>query len=469
MICQGYRDTDLLRIRDQTHSVWQKTVKHKATTNFSPTIAVSLQDRAKAAFFANYVFEGSKSYDFLQPFYMSASSDKILSASLEAASLAFFAHQENASPAAKEGIARYTEAIALVQQAISCPISARKDTTLLATMILDLYEKLTNFKPEFRESWKSHVEGSLALVGLRDTQLSRGHKAYRMLVRLSTNLLISCVATDTPLPKNLVALRKYASNNLDTKDPKWLLSDLMLKYMNFREAISKGQLTDRDTIASLLSLDAEFLNNAVIAPIEWQCRTIWIPFPTERVLGDHLDTFLDHHITQMHNVGRLVRILLNELLLEYSSTPAGVGWSYQSHGPSLRTQAEKTIGELVNEICASVPQYTCPELLKNQSGSLLLHVSTPCKTKDRPSSKGIRIYTAAQKVRAYTLIFPLFVAGQSVTAGKLKKLWIIDQLHFMASAMGIRNAEVVARLLEAGLRLNPWKVYALLGSYAFAA
>jgi hypothetical protein len=39
----------------------------------------------------------------------------------------------------------------------------------------------------------------------------------------------------------------------------------------------------------------------------------------------------------------------------------------------------------------------------------------------------------------------------------------------MASAMGIRNAEVVARLLEAGERLNPWKVYALLGSYAFAA
>jgi hypothetical protein len=388
LICQGYRDTDLLRIRDQTHSVWQKTAKHKPTTNFYQNVAVSLQDRAKAAFFANYVFEGSKSYDFLQPFYISTSSDRVLSASLEAASLAFFAHQENASPAAKEGIARYTEAIALVQQAISCPISARKDTTLLATMILDLYEKLTNFKPEFKESWKSHVEGSLALVGLRDTQLSRDHEAYRMLVRLSTNLLISCVATDTPLPKNLVALRNYASNNLDTKDPKWLLSGLMLKYMNFREAISKGQLTDRDTVASLLSLDAEFLNNAVIAPIEWQCRTIWLPVLTERVPGDHLDTFLDPHNTQMHNVGRLVRILLNELLLEYSSTPAGLGWTYQSQGSSLRTQAEKTIDELVNEICASAPQYTCPELVKYQSGSLLLRVSTPCKTKDGPSSKG---------------------------------------------------------------------------------
>lgn len=141
MICQGYRDTDLLRIRDQTLSVWQKTIKHKAPTNFSQTIRVSLQDRAKAAFFANYVFEGSKSYDFLQPFYILATSNRALSASVEAASLAFFAHQENASSVAKEGIARYTEAIALVQKAITCPISARKEATLIASMILDLYEK----------------------------------------------------------------------------------------------------------------------------------------------------------------------------------------------------------------------------------------------------------------------------------------------------------------------------------------
>lgn len=243
----------------------------------------------------------------------------------------------------------------------------------------------------------------------------------------------------------------------------------MLKYMNFRGAISKDQLTDSDTITLLLSLNAEFQNNAVIAPIEWQCRTVWLPIPTERVLGNHLDTCLDHHITQMHNVGRLVRVILNEMLLEYASTPAGVGWAYQSQRCSLRTQAEKTIDELVNKICASAPQYTCPELVHTHSGSLLLHVSTSCETKDKPSSKGIHIFTAAQKVRAYTLIFPFFVAGQSVATGKLKKLWIIDQLHFMASAVGIRNAEVVARLLEAGVRLNPWKVYALLGSYAFAA
>ena len=39
----------------------------------------------------------------------------------------------------------------------------------------------------------------------------------------------------------------------------------------------------------------------------------------------------------------------------------------------------------------------------------------------------------------------------------------------MASEIGIRNAAVVANILERGDGTNPWIVYALLGSYAFAA
>lgn len=455
-----------MRIRDQTHSVSSKLIQQKAKTNLSFVINFSLYDRAKAAFFSNYVFHGSRSYDFLQPFYSSADVDKPLSASLEAVSLAYFAHQENADLAVKEGRSRYTSALTLVKQAVSCPVAARKDSTLLATMALDLYEKITNFNPEFDQSWKSHVRGSLALLGLRGPHLFHDRNGFRMLVRLSTNLLISCVATDTPAA-GLAALREYESNYLEKKDPKWLLSDLMMYYVSLRDDISKGRLTDHDTIASLRSLDADFANLAINAPKAWQCHTVRLHSPTERVLGDHMTIFLDHHITQTWNVLKSIRILLNELLSEYStSSPAG--WAYKA-GFSLRTHAEDIISELVNEICASIPQYTCPELVQHQSVSPSWPESKSSERHNDEAIAGIHIYTPAEKVRAYTLIFPLYVAGQSIAAAEHQKLWIIGQLHFMASAMGIRNAEVVAKILEAGVKMSPWKVYALLGSYAFAA
>jgi len=39
----------------------------------------------------------------------------------------------------------------------------------------------------------------------------------------------------------------------------------------------------------------------------------------------------------------------------------------------------------------------------------------------------------------------------------------------MGNHFGIRNAELVGQILERGENLNPWAIYALIGSYAFVA
>lgn len=222
----------------------------------------------------------------------------------------------------------------------------------------------------------------------------------------------------------------------------------MLSYVNVKQVISKGDLTERDTIASVLDLGADFATVAVNSTNALRCRRVRLHCPTERVLGDHMDVFLDHHITQTHNAGCLIRTLLNELLHDYSSTPAGVGWAYKDKGLTLRMRAEATINEPVNKICASVRQYTCAELVQNQSLSLSSHECTWSKKDGQPSYTGIRIYSAMEKVRNYPLIFPMSVAAQSFAATDYQKLWITSQLQFMASAIGLRNAEVVAKILE---------------------
>ena len=69
----------------------------------------------------------------------------------------------------------------------------------------------------------------------------------------------------------------------------------------------------------------------------------------------------------------------------------------------------------------------------------------------------------------YTLIFPLYTAGRCNAAPDTVRPWVIKQLHYMSEHFYVRNAEIVAQILELQKDISPWEVYAMLGSYAFAA
>ena len=45
--------------------------------------------------------------------------------------------------------------------------------------------------------------------------------------------------------------------------------------------------------------------------------------------------------------------------------------------------------------------------------------------------------------------------------------WIIKQLHHMICHFNLRDAEMIAQILEQESNVSPWDVYAMLGSYAF--
>lgn len=63
----------------------------------------------------------------------------------------------------------------------------------------------------------------------------------------------------------------------------------------------------------------------------------------------------------------------------------------------------------------------------------------------------------------------MYVAARSLVAPPSLKEWVIGELYLMADRFQIRNAAIVARILERGEERDPWTVYAMLGSYAFAA
>ena len=444
-MCSGYRDTEQPRVHNETQKTKQKALS-RTLGPVSRTLGTAIDDRARNAFFSHYVSGFSKTYDVLEPLYQRSASDRPLNASVDAVSLAFLSFQFDCMQASRLSRNKYLSALPLLNKALRTPESATSDSTLLAVLLLDLYEKITNNNPRSIGPWMSHINGALALVDMRKDPLLLDYTGIRLSARLSTNLLISCVSANCPVPPALVKLRSDLEPFLNTDDPKWRISGLVVKYANLKGAIQDGCLHSPDIIARATDLDREFMLLAKYMPPRWLYNTIHIEESSDRVFEQHYDTYPDHIIAQGWNVLRVMRMLLNDMIrVEYASRGTKSFNNTCSYGSSSILTA--CVDDLAKEVCASVPQFTNHE-----------------KTTPR-----IKVHCTTQRLQCYTLLFPLYVAGLHASAETRIKPWIVNQLRYMSKEMGIRNASFVADVLARDEGICPWDVYAVLGSYAFAA
>jgi hypothetical protein len=131
----------------------------------------------------------------------------------------------------------------------------------------------------------------------------------------------------------------------------------------------------------------------------------------------------------------------------------------------LIEEAQDNIEALADDICASVPQYVdCDGPARRW-----LSTSETSETSESPDYCPLGAghpHTPDHQLFCYSLIFPLYVVGRSKTIPHFRT-WVIKQLHYISSHFYIRNAEIVAQILEEETDLKHWEVYALIGSYAF--
>jgi hypothetical protein len=161
------------------------------------------------------------------------------------------------------------------------------------------------------------------------------------------------------------------------------------------------------------------------------------------------------------------RILLNESLIRhYLASPTG-----EKYLATVRV-AQDNIETLAGEICACVPQYVDCDGAARQRLPTSEKSELPNQTPDHLQHRGPRAaghsHTPHHQADCYSLIFPLYTAGRSKDV-PLVRPWVIKQLHYIGRHFYIRNAEVVAQILERETDVCPWEVYAMLGSYAFNA
>ena len=148
----------------------------------------------------------------MRQYYSLAAKDEHLIKSIDTVSLAYLNYQKHSESVQAEARLQYVDALKLTGKALQSSELATKDSTMLSILQLDLYEKITSKEPQYEGGWAVHIKGALLLVQFRGDEQYRNPDGLRMLLRLSMNILISCVASDRAVPEEVVALRAAATS-----------------------------------------------------------------------------------------------------------------------------------------------------------------------------------------------------------------------------------------------------------------
>jgi hypothetical protein len=241
--------------------------------------------------------------------------------------------------------------------------------------------------------------------------------------------------------------------------------DTVVEYSRLSSEIQQGILSNDEIIGAAMALDKKFQAHEFDMPPTWQYSTTFLDRKSDRVFGLHYDTYPGRSVSQPRNGLRYLRILINECLIEHHLS-SRTSDKYRA----LIEEAQNNIEGLADDICASVPQYVdcdgpARRWLSTSEESKCLDQSLDHGPDHRPLGAG-HPHTPDHQLFCYTLIFPLYVVGRSKIIPHFRP-WVIKQLHYISSHFYIRNAEIVAQILEQEADLKPWEVYGLIGSYAF--
>ncbi|KAL2260285.1 hypothetical protein VTK26DRAFT_5740 [Humicola hyalothermophila] len=268
----------------------------------------------------------------------------------------------------------YGTALQLTKAAIEDPVEAVKDTTMLSTLILGVFEMMTETTPRSltMKAFQNHVSGAIALARMRGPSQFRTQAGRRMFSMLCERAIMSCAQRNEPMPSELVELWHEMSKTLEDGNPNKRLMPLIWQVLQLRSEINKStqipeatsetgisRLEDPKTILDrMLALEEEFEALTTQLPKSWQYRAF-------RVTQDHPAVYrgICHLYSSLHHANFWNNILTMRILL-LESIKFEISRDFRSFTPSLDTsyyldefdKARRKLKRLVHAITASVPQ-----------------------------------------------------------------------------------------------------------------
>jgi hypothetical protein len=444
------------------------------------SIAPTIEERATGFFFSNFVISvrgpTRGHLDYLENIYNTDDMDDNLLSSMKAVGLAGYSHVAHAPQLIKDARQEYTKALRLTNLALRSPKDVKKDSTLLAIMILGIFETVTGCDQRSMSAWAEHVNGAAALVKLRGLEQLRTPAGRRMFIQVTSSLLISCIQRQLALPMHIIELRAEVAEYINATEPAWRVQEILIAFADFRSKTRTGVISDPQAILSkALEIDGALLELFSDVPLDWEYMTMYTDADPDIVFNKRYHVYYDYWIAQLWNAMRTIRILLNEqirevLLQGFSSKPP------LFLGPEYTAQFQistDVLYELAADILASVPQHL-GYVSKCNAQICTSNSATPANSDQKKSrflwtdfedlSPALPWHrdspTDKLMIRAsggYFLLWPLFLVGSmDITTDPIRR-WVIKNLEYVGRSMGIQQALVLVNVVERHEDVKVWR------------
>ncbi|KAK4202942.1 hypothetical protein QBC40DRAFT_319686 [Triangularia verruculosa] len=308
--CPGYRDLNEVIFRDESSRIirisrrQEKKQKASVLSGSNPSTARALSPSATNIlpvsvrgsadeiganfFFAKYVFHqdpfstSSGYQDWLAHAYRQ--NDRRfapLRAAIEAAGLAGLSNLGPSPQLSIQSKRQYRDALTAVKDALSNPSHAADDATLMAVILLGLYEMINFDTWDRYHNWTTHIQGATALLDLRGREQFTRERGGQLYVQIRPQILLACMKQRSTVPPALVkATYNFQSSGIreqlhqrETRNPA-SICEISFRVVNLRAAVKNGTLSQKEILERALDIEADLKTWRQGLPSTWEYTTL---------------------------------------------------------------------------------------------------------------------------------------------------------------------------------------------------
>ncbi|KAJ4299921.1 hypothetical protein N0V90_005168 [Kalmusia sp. IMI 367209] len=377
----------------------------------------------------------------------------------------------------REATKWYSDALNMTNKALTKSSEAKSDNTLLATMLLSVFEATNNERSLV--GWTQHVTGSASLLRMRGKAQFETPAGRRMYMQTVGLLTMKCMGMGIALPQFVHDFNEEVTKWEDAADPGNRFFHMHIAAIDFRAQILNHQLTDlKEIVERALQIDELATNIFESVGKEWEYVTETCDEGTPGVFGNSYHIYPHLAAAQTWNWVRYNRIYLhdiirNSLITGFGSTPpVFVGKKYMH----LLESSTETLYQMQADILASIPQYLhdTPKV-PSSFGGAYTYTYAPTSTReglsppsvgDKPSpspttTPEFRIpATPTSKLPVirvsggYSSLWGLFIAGSTPIASPESQAFVLRSLERATTEFGINQAKVLASALRTKIELE---------------
>ncbi len=382
-------------------------------------------------------------YEYLTVFIAGIGNSQQLVTSLSAVALAAYANTFQHPDLLQEARRQYGYALRLVNTALSSPEETTKSSTLSAVLLLNTFHTLTGDTKDSFVPCVSHMIAAQSILGINGHGLVQSSTCLQLLLHVCWSLLQTYITCSTRIPEQVINLREVAASALDTNDPGWKLSDLIINVAKFRADVKEGILLGRESIVQIaLDLDLDVSSLADSMPIGWLFEPIPVKELSDLVFGTCYHVYPDQWVAHVWNNIRTSRLLLHKEIRTQLMNKLALSPLSFSESDALQYQnSTKILHQMISEICATVPQ--CSGYLHVlAAGGQTLAAAPGFSEQTYSLTNGIPTIAGA-----YLILWPLLNAGQSTESDEQRN-WIVKRTRYIGRLTGIRQAFVFADIID---------------------